>query len=241
MGLRDFLLDPIVDFLFPPTCPGCGADAHNAELLLCPVCRAALRRVDRRDQDFQIALSRLQDQGVVDGCTVVWYFEKEGPLQSLLHLVKYSSRLSLGRRMGEELGRKMASEHALPDVLIPVPLHPTRLRGRGYNQSCLIAEGVMRTTGVPVAGNHLRRVRHTSSQTHLSIEERAANVSGAFSVPLDRSKCLQGRRILLVDDVLTTGATLRACALVLRAAGAGSVDVGTVALARFAGEFSAIP
>jgi competence protein ComFC len=241
MGLREGLLYPIVDFLYPPTCPSCGSDAPGADLLLCPACRAALRKVSRGDTDFQVALSRLQEQGIVAGCTVVWYFEKGGPLQSLLHLAKYSSRLSLGRTMGEELGRAIARGAARPDLVIPVPLHPVKLRERGYNQSSLIAEGVMRTTGIPVASNHLRRIRYTLSQTHLTLEERMANVSGAFSVSRQILRGLNGRRVLLVDDVLTTGATLRACASVLREAGVGAVDVGTVALARSASEFSAIP
>jgi ComF family protein len=220
MGVRDCVLDPVVDFLFPPTCPGCGADASGAQILLCPVCLSALQAVNPGDPDFRIALSRLQADGAVEGCSVVWYFEKEGPLQSLLHLLKYSSRRSLGRKMGEELGRKVARAGRRPGLLIPVPLHPTRLRERGYNQSRLIAEGVGRVIGMPVAEDVLRRVRYTASQTHLSMEERGVNVSGAFSVPVNRSGLIAGRRILLIDDVLTTGATHRACAITLRDAGA---------------------
>jgi ComF family protein len=240
VGFRGFLVDPILDFVFPRVCGACGNDCSGA-LLLCPDCRGRLRTVGRTDSDFLQAVSRLQEGGVIDTCTAVWYFEKDGPLQSLLHLLKYSGRLSLGRTLGEELGRRVSLGENLPDLLIPVPLHPTKLRERGYNQSSALSAGVQRLTGIPVAEHVVRRNRYTSSQTHLSLEERAANVDGAFSIAPGRSGEIEGMRILLLDDVLTTGATLRACASVIKRAGAVAVDAGIVALARSPGEFSAIP
>lgn len=232
MGIREFLVDPAVDFVFPPVCPACGLDVTDLRALACPSCLARLRRVKEGEADFNAARRRLCEDGVIDDCRTIWYFEREGPLQSLLHLLKYSGRMSLGRKLGEELGRVIADHDGRIDMLVPVPLHAVKLRERGFNQSMVIAEGVAATTGLPISPDVLRRVKFTATQTRLSIMERAANVAGAFRVPAAGRRALDGQRVLLVDDVLTTGATVRECALALREAGISGVKVATVALAR---------
>jgi ComF family protein len=152
----------------------------------------------------------------------------EGGLRTVIHELKYRGRRRLAERLAEGLLASSAVRSVLRDVavLAPVPLHPRRLRERGFNQSELIAHAVSTRAGVPVAAALVRR-SDTSSQSGLSASERRRNVAGAFVVR--RRAAVVGRVVALVDDVLTTGATARACAAALRDAGASSVRLLTVA------------
>jgi len=153
----------------------------------------------------------------------------EGTLREAIHRFKYSNRPSLAI----PLGRLMAcywDEHPIPsDVIVPVPLHLQRLRERGYNQAALLAQELSKSTGLPLWDGALKRVRQTRPQVELSAEERRENVKGAF---LCLERRVQGKRVLLVDDVCTTGATLEACSEALRAGGARSVWGFTLARPR---------
>ena len=123
--------------------------------------------------------------------------------------------------MGQLLGQYVESQPVAVDVLVPVPLHSRRLRERGYNQSALLAAEVGKRNGLPVVTDSLVRLRHTKAQVKTAgAEERQRNLAGAFGC---RNAKLAGRRVLVVDDVCTTGATLNSCATALRAAGAASV------------------
>ena len=123
--------------------------------------------------------------------------------------------------MGQLLGQYVESQPVAVDVLVPVPLHSRRLRERGYNQSALLAAEVGKRNGLPVVTDSLVRLRHTKAQVKTAgAEERQRNLAGAFGC---RNAKLGGRRVLVVDDVCTTGATLNSCAIALRAAGAASV------------------
>jgi ComF family protein len=241
MNVREELLGPVLDFLFPPVCPGCTADLSPLDGPLCRTCQSALVPVRTGDPEFLSARDRLMGDGEIDGISAVWHFVKGGPLQGLLHLVKYSSHTSLGEGMGRELGNRVTADRLPADVLVPVPLHPAKFRERGYNQSTAIARGVGVVTGLPIRGEVLRRVRYTSSQTHLSIGERALNVAGAFAVPPHFTGAVHQASIILVDDVITTGATIRECARALKNAGAEKVYVGAIALAESNAGSGALP
>jgi ComF family protein len=145
--------------------------------------------------------------------------------RTLVHALKYQDRTDLAPAMGRWMaraGRELLDE---ADVLVPVPLHWRRAWGRRYNQSGALARVVARQTGVKVATEALRRVRPTQQQIGLSRSQRASNVQGAFKVAKARQSEIQGRRVVLVDDVLTSGATTDACARALLRAKAASVDV----------------
>jgi ComF family protein len=145
--------------------------------------------------------------------------------RALVHGLKYGDRLDLAPMMGRwisQAGRELLAD---ADALVPVPLHWRRLWARRFNQSAILAATISRQTSVPVAAGALKRIKPTAQQVGLSRTERAANVQGAFRVPADGKPAVTGRRLVLIDDVLTSGATVDGCARALLRAGAANVDV----------------
>jgi ComF family protein len=145
--------------------------------------------------------------------------------RALVHALKYGDRLDLAPMMGRWIGHAGGELLAQADALVPVPLHWRRLWARRFNQSAMLAAAVSAASGVPVAGAALKRVKATAQQVGLSRPERAANIQGAFRVPDESKPAIIGRRLVLIDDVLTSGATVEGCARALLRAGAANVDV----------------
>lgn len=160
------------------------------------------------------------------------------PVQRLIHMLKYQGRVSAGHVLGTALGRSLAEDDlaAADCVLVPIPLHGSRQRERGYNQSALIARAAGAALGLPVWQRALLRTRATPTQTALGLPERAANVEGAFRVNQANGVC--GRTVLLIDDVITTGATANACTKALLGAGVKEVLVAAAASPYFGAEDS---
>jgi ComF family protein len=152
----------------------------------------------------------------------------------LVHRLKYADRLELARAMGSMMVRAGAELLAEADVVVPVPLHPWRLWKRRFNQAMALASAVSRASGVPCDPFLLARVKRTASQVGLSKAQRQDNLQGAFRVPVEARPRVMDRRVLLVDDVLTTGSTANAASRALLRGGAASVDV--LAFARVAQE-----
>lgn len=155
------------------------------------------------------------------------YFE--GVLREALHQLKYRGRTVLAEPLGDLMAAYWIQHPLSADVVVPVPLHAARLRERGYNQAALLARALARRVGLPLDERTLIRQRATASQVDLDVSRRKENVRGAFCCS-DRT--LAGRRVLLVDDVCTTGATLEACAVALYEGGARSVQALTLARTR---------
>jgi ComF family protein len=221
------------DVLYPPVCNSCNALIPSGDPIACPACLESILPVDEWDEAYRDALASLCDGGAVADFVAAWYFEREGPLRTLMHRLKYGGMTRIGEEFGRTLGERVR-EAGLgeSDVVVPLPLHPSRLRERGYNQCEYIARGVSALTGRPVRTDLLRRARFTPSQTSLGTRERRENVRDAFALRRGASHVVAGKRILLVDDVVTTGATMRSCAEALRRAGALPVIACAVALAR---------
>jgi ComF family protein len=153
-----------------------------------------------------------------------------GAMRTLVHQFKYADRHDARALFGRWLGE--AGRELLPDadLIVPVPLARWRLVTRRFNQAAVLAHELSRRAGLPVAPNLLRRTRATPSQVGLTRDQRRRNVAGAFRVPKNRAALVRGRRVLLIDDVITTGATVEACARSLKRAGAASVDVLVLAM-----------
>jgi len=211
-------LDTICGWLLPPRCVLCGGPGQRPCLDLCAGCEAAL------PADPQVLL---EGPHPIERCLAA--FAYAFPVDHLIQLLKYRGQLAVGRVLGALLAR---SVHALGlhhdvDCVVPVPLHACRHADRGFNQSAEIARRLARVLGLETCEGAVGRVRDTRPQVGLRPEERRRNIAGAF-VAATR---FQGRRVAVVDDVLTTGSTVGAVAAALRQAGAISVDVWCVARA----------
>jgi ComF family protein len=145
--------------------------------------------------------------------------------RALVHALKYGDRLDLAPMMGRWISHAGCELLAEADALVPVPLHWRRLRTRRFNPSAMLAAAVSAQSGVPIVGGALKRVKPTAQQVGLSRSERAQNVQGAFRVPEEGKAAVAGRRLVVIDDVLTSGPTVDGCARAPLRAGAANVDV----------------
>jgi ComF family protein len=217
--------EPLREVLRVPVCRRCLKEPEplNAEFF-CAACRAPFLNRAPLDEDGQCAMCRLGLSGFDSAFT---YGSYEGALRKLIHLLKYDGMRPLARPFGDFLARALPRDQRF-DLVVPMPLHWRRRWDRGFNQAELLACEVAKRWNVPVR-NIARRTRATSPQAGLTHAKRRANVTGAFSVK--RGTRLDGMRVLLVDDVLTTGASAGACARALKRAGARHVVLVTVARA----------
>jgi ComF family protein len=221
----------LFQLLFPNLCNGCGQSLIKTERLLCLNCLFDLPYTDfHLFADNRVA-KQLWGRIPCNYATAMLYFRKGSRVQQILHNLKYRGKAELGVLLGEMLGSKILLGGIAPafDVIIPVPLHRKRERIRGYNQSQRIAEGLSAKINVPVINGLLVKLKATSSQTKKGRFNRYENLKAAFSIK-DATQ-LAGKHVLLVDDVVTTGATLEACILVLLAAGSKSISIAAVAYA----------
>jgi len=230
----NYFIHPVIDFIYPPVCCLCGKLSDREEMPVCRPCWSSFASLDRLHPVWKEIKFRFTAGGNVADICSCYLFETDGNLQEAIHLLKYGGMTSLGVRLGSDIGRAMLSNRELMDAdfIVPVPLHKRKQRERGYNQCRFICEGISRITSIPVAGSILKRTRYTQSQTQLSISERYANVNRAFEVPASMRLSVKGRSFIIVDDVITTGSTIDACAAQLILYGAARVFAVSAALAR---------
>lgn len=220
-------VDAVLNFIYPPACVVCESPPDPEKKLICEPCWQALPRLQPTDE---LTGHRLEIGGSETStlpALAVWEFSEA--MQTVIHEMKFHGKKSLSRWLGDEMAAA-ASQHeefASADALIPVPLHKTKFRERGYNQSLLLAQRVSKKINLPILKQVLRRVRHTKSQATLNAVEREQNMRGAFGVVSEN--LIQDKKIIVIDDVFTTGATLKACARELLNAGAARVLALTAA------------
>jgi ComF family protein len=221
------------DFIYPPLCFVCEAPTVVADRRVCDECWSSFRPVSVDDPVWVELRDRFGRDGAVSGFLSCYVFEKEGRLQDVIHLLKYRGIKSIGTMLGREIGRRMLEDPTFVgvDYLLPVPLHALKQRERGYNQSEFLCRGIGEVTAIPMLVDVVRRSRYTESQTQLSLDERRENVRGAFEISPKFKPSLEGRTVILVDDVITTGSTITACARELKIAGVEKVVAASVALA----------
>src|ERR1700733_4645362 len=245
-GVAREILRVALDLALPPLCAACREPVEGQGL--CPACWSKLSFISRPYCE-RLGLPFVYDPGpgilsmeaiaeppAYHRARAAVRFDEIS--RALVHALKYGDRLDLAPMMGRWLshaGRELLDE---ADALVPVPLHWRRRWARRFNQSAMLAAAVSAASGVPIAAGALKRVKFTAQQVGLSRAERATNVQGAFRVPAEGKPEVVGRRLLLVDDVLTSGATAEGCAKALLRAGARHVDVLVFARVAEAGRTS---
>ena len=238
----------ILDVLYPPHCLICGVDERE------PYCINCRKEISPLNPPFceMCGLPSAEGKRVCRSCetapppydSVIVLGRYEGGLKRAIHLLKYEGKSALAKPLGRLLAETICSKtesqanysnsvqseedstHAF-DCIVPVPLHPSRQRERGFNQSLLLAKPIAEKFGCEIIADDLRRVRKTRIQATLNQLQRTGNVRGAFETR--SALCFNHRNVLLVDDVMTTASTLRECARVLKNAGAASVWVAVLA------------
>lgn len=234
------LFSAAVSLFYPPICEGCGASVQRTQYL-CAECHARAPRItapfcEKCAEPFPGAITgpfacgNCANQTLHFDAAVAGY-RARGVVRRLIHEFKYHQRVYLRHLIGDWLAATLNDPRIDParfDVIIPVPLHPAKKRERGFNQAELLARSLSVRTSLPVE-IALERVRFTQTQTAFDRAERMENLHNAFR--LRRGRDVRGLRVLLVDDVLTTGSTLSECARVLKRAGASSVYAATAARA----------
>ncbi|MFN4255878.1 MAG: ComF family protein [Saprospiraceae bacterium] len=213
LALPPFLpsLHNFLNLFFPQTCVACGLEPPAPASCFCRSCQTNLLPTGQhllRENEFS---QRFWGLLPIQAGAAMFHFVKKSPVQRALHQLKYRNRADVGLKIGRQFGRQLLqSELFRPvDVIVPVPLHPKKERIRGYNQSAKFAEGLGEAMQKPVENQALARQVFSQSQTQKSRSERFQNVGAAFV--LKKRAPLEGKNVLLVDDVLTTGATLESC------------------------------
>jgi ComF family protein len=238
--LKQFLAATL-DLLFPPLCHVCRRFIPEAgEIHICPDCRELMPPiVSPLCTVCGIPFAGAGHDHVCGSCSISTSrfdaaraaFAYEGASRDLIHSFKYRNKTHLRRPLALLTIERLAEfiVQCQSDLIMPVPLHRKKLSSRGFNQAVLIGEIFSQRLRIPLDRRNLRRVRWTEPQVNLAADERRTNVKGAFAIL--ESGLVKGRRVLLVDDVLTTGSTADECARVLKSAGAADVTVITVARA----------
>jgi ComF family protein len=222
-----YLIQQTFDILFPPTCILC---AHTGSIL-CPACHQQLQ-IQPNDARCPHCHALLTPDNRCSACSIHplklhglrTYASYEGALRLCIHALKYDGQTRLARPLGALLARTYRRYNMQADCLIPLPLHSARQKQRGYNHATLLAEACAEQLGIPVNNNLIIRPRATLPQVGLTAQQRYQNMTEAFSLsPTITTPAILKRRLIIIDDVCTTGATLEACAETLLSAGARSV------------------
>lgn len=224
-----YLLNSISHLFYPHHCAGCGNDIIDDHQLLCLRCLHDLP-VTHFHKQAQNPVEKLF-WGRLPVATAFSYlfFTKDSMLQQLLHQLKYKGNKEIGFFLGQQMGMALqdSSRDIVIDAIVPLPLFPSREKKRGYNQATVISKGIADILKVPVLDAVVFRTKSTETQTHKSRVERWQNMEGKFLVK--NKEAIANKNILLVDDVITTGATLEACGQVLLKEGLASLHIGSLA------------
>lgn len=224
-------LSPLLHLFYPHICTGCGSDIIETENLLCLKCINDLPHTNfamhAGNPVEKIFWGRLAIRAAMSEC----YFTKGTLIQTLIHQFKYKGNTDIGKYLGKLMGKSLVNTNRFPpiDVLIPLPLFADKEFKRGYNQATVLCNGIAEVTNIRVVINNVVRKRFTETQTKKHRTERWQNVEGSFEITDERE--LKGKHILLVDDVVTTGATLEACGAEILKVEGTQLSIATLAYA----------
>lgn len=219
----------IAHLLFPHCCMGCNAVLENRKEILCYACSRLLPRTNFENQEGNPLEKSFYGRISIASATAAFYFSRENILHQLLVCLKYKQHKEVGWFLGRLLGYQLANAVRFQeiDLLIPLPLHPNKLKFRGYNQAALIAEGIHAVWPKKLVIDAVIRTGFSESQTVSNRVERWQKMKGVFQ--LANWSAIQGKKVLLIDDVATTGATLEACGAALLQGNPASLSIATVA------------
>ncbi len=217
-----------ISLFYPEVCLGCGEGLAEAEEFICTTCLYKLPKTNYHLQAENPMYKVFYGRAEIIAAAAYCYYSKGSMVQDLVHEIKYNGKKELGVAIGKWYGAELKQSAGFDktDVIIPVPLHPKKLKKRGYNQSACFAEGLSDMLQVPLLANGIKRIKDTETQTNKSRFERWNNVKDVFEV--DNKEELANKHVLLVDDIVTTGATMEACIHALHSVPVGSVSVASI-------------
>lgn len=224
------MLSKLVNLFFPKTCQACDHILTDYETHICVKCRHELPLTNYHYERPEVVKKIFYGRVELETATALFYFHKEGLVQHLLHKLKYKGQEQLGQVFGVWLGAELqeSSYFKSIDVVIPVPVHSKKLKQRGYNQVALFAQYIAKSLNAYYDDSVLLKSMNTKTQVFQSREERFQSVANTFYTKnLSR---IDGKHVLLVDDVITTGATIEACALVLNSGAKIRLSLATIAI-----------
>ena len=229
--MKDFLLD-IAALIYPRVCVGCNGNLFKHEELICHQCYVSLPKTSYhllKDNPIQ---KIFYGRGNIMFADSFLFFQKKGSVQKILHALKYKGKPEVAQLLGKWYAEDLVQSNVSLafDYIIPVPLHKKRKQRRGYNQSEYFAKGLSEVLNIPIIAHVLLKKQFTETQTHKTRQERAENILQSFSV--ENAEIIDNKNVLLVDDVITTGATLEACIIQLQKSTNAKVSIASIAYAQ---------
>lgn len=224
------LFQNFISLIYPENCACCGRDLFRTEESICMICESELPFTKFHDIEDNPVEKKFYGKFEYHAATAFLYFSKKGIVQQILHELKYGNNINIGIKIGELFGKELQKTKRFTtfDYLIPVPLHPKKERKRGYNQSLKITEGMNKVLQTNVSTKNLIRKIANPTQTKKNRWQRWENVSSIFQV--EDKKKLEHKKILLIDDVITTGATIEACVQALSRIKGIEISIACLAL-----------
>ena len=225
------LINDFMSLIYPRHCEACGNSLFKHETYICNLCKLSLPKSNYHINNQNELSQTLAGRVPLEKSLSFYLFEKSGKVQKLLHAIKYQNQKELAQFIGELYALDLKNVKTLDDrdVIIPIPLHPKKLKSRGFNQSEWFAKGLAKILEKPLDLNSFERVHETSTQTKKKKYQRWENVEGIFN--LKDKKALINKHLLLVDDVITTGATIEAAWMALKDVEGIKVSVASIAFA----------
>lgn len=209
------LLEALVELFYPRLCVVCHRNLVSGESFLCSACLQDMPLTDESYFGEDVLPDRFTEESRPEALYSLFYYSKYNDYKNLIYAVKYRSKQELGVYLGKMLGERI-KELASIDAILPIPLHPRREKKRGFNQAMKIAAGIAEVLGVEMMDRAVVRIKNNASQTGMNPEERQKNVENIFR--LEDPALFEGKHVLIVDDVITTGATIASCANALKEA-----------------------